>query len=182
MQTFIRDQIGAVPVQRLGNVDEAEIYGADFSLFYQTAAVSGLDVNAGVGLLASELGAFESGNGPIPAGNEQPDAPELTLNLGARYTADISERLSVRLSVDSRYQSETFRDAINDPLLLSDAYWVTNARLSLFEEGEWDLSLWGKNIGDERYVTQGVNQTSFGYGFRVYGAPQTYGISLTRNF
>ena len=182
VQTFIRDQVGAVPVQRLGNVDEAELYGADFSLVYQPAALTGLDLNAGVGLLSSELGAFESGTGLVPAGNEQPDAPELTMNLGASYTADVSDRLSLRLAIDSRYQSETFRDAINDPLLFTEEYWVTNARVSLFEEGDWDLSIWGKNIGDEEYVTQGVNQLVFGYGFRVYGAPQTYGISLTKNF
>lgn len=182
VQTFIRDQIGMVPVQRLGNVDDAELYGADFSLFYQPPAVDGLDLNAGIGLLSSELGAFESGNGPVPSGNDLPDAPEVTLNLGASYTADVSNRLSVRFSVDTRYQSETYRDAINDPLLFTDGYWVTNARLSLFEEGNWDLSVWGKNIGDEKYVTQGTNQLAFGYGFRVYGAPQTYGVSLTKNF
>lgn len=182
VQTFIRDQIGAVPVQRLGNVDEAELYGAEFNLIYQPAAITGLDLNAGIGLLSSELGAFESGTGPIPAGNEQSDAPEVTLNLGASYTADISDRLSLRVAVDSRYQSETFRDAINDPLLFAEEYWITNARISLFEEGDWDLSIWGKNIGDEEYVTQGVNQLAFGYGFRVYGAPQTYGISLSKEF
>lgn len=182
VQTFIRDQIGAVPVQRLGNVGEAEIYGADFFMAYRPAAIPGLDLSVGAGLLSSELGAFESGNGTIPAGNQQPDAPELTLNLGASYTADVSDRLSLRFAIDSRYQSESFRDAINDPLLFTEEYWVTNARISLFDEGNWDLSIWGKNIGDEAYVTQGVNQLAFGYGFRVYGAPQTYGISLTKEF
>ncbi len=182
VQTFIRDTVGALAVQRLGNVSEAELYGADLSVTYQPAALDGLLLNAGAGLLSSELGAFDATAGTVPKGNDMPDAPELTLNLGAAYTTDISERLAIRVSLDGRYQSETFRDALNDPLLHSDGYWVANARVSLFEEDNWDLSVWGKNLGDEQYVTQGVNQLAFGYGFRVYGAPQTYGVSLTKSF
>ncbi|MEM6554656.1 MAG: TonB-dependent receptor [Pseudomonadota bacterium] len=182
VQTFIRDQLGAIPIQRLGNVDEAEIYGAELNLVYQPRMMDGLDLTAGIGVLETELGAFDSLNGAVPAGNEQPDAPDLTLNLGANYTAQVSDRLSVRLAVDGRYQSETYSDAINDSLLRADGYWVTNARLSVFEPGNWDLSLWGKNIGDEEYVTQGVNQSDFGYGHRIYGPPRTYGVSLTKHF
>jgi iron complex outermembrane receptor protein len=71
---------------------------------------------------------------------------------------------------------------LNDPLVASAAYWVWNARLSLLRDDDWDLSLWGKNLGDKRYVTQGLNQTVLGTGNRVYGAPRTYGISFTKQF
>lgn len=182
VQTFIRDTVGLIAVQRLGNVDEAEVYGADLNLSYQPAALEGLVLNAGAGLLSTELGSFDATAGAVPAGNELPDAPELSLNLGASYTADLSGRLSLRFAIDSRYQAETFRDALNDPLLLADAYWVTNARISLFEEGEWDLSIWSKNIAEEEYVTQGVNQLAFGNGSRIYGAPRTFGVSLAKQF
>ncbi|MEM7664181.1 MAG: TonB-dependent receptor, partial [Pseudomonadota bacterium] len=120
--------------------------------------------------------------GTVPAGNELPDAPELSLNLGASYTTEISERLSLRFAIDSRYQAETFRDALNDPLLFTDAYWVTNGRISLFEEGNWNFSLWGKNLAEEEYVTQGINQLVFGGGFRIYGPPRTFGVSLVKQF
>ncbi|WP_273240166.1 MULTISPECIES: TonB-dependent receptor [Hyphomonas] len=182
VQTFIRDTVGSIPVQRLGNVDHAELYGADLNVTYQPAMFDGLSLNVGAGLLSSEMGAFEATAGRIPEGNQMPDAPELTLNLGTAYTADLTDQLSLRFSIDGRYQSETFRDALNDPLLHSDGYWVTNARVSLYDEGNWELSVWGKNIADEEYVTQGVNQLGFGYGFRVYGAPQTYGVSVTKHF
>jgi iron complex outermembrane receptor protein len=182
VQTFIRDIVGSLPVQRLGNVDEAEVYGADINVSYQPEALNGLALNAGAGLLSTELGSFDATAGTVPAGNELPDAPELSLNLGATYTKDINERLSLRFAVDSRYQSETFRDALNDPLLSTDSYWVTNARVSLFEEGNWDLSIWGKNLGEEEYVTQGINQLVFGAGFRIYGAPRTFGVSLAKEF
>jgi iron complex outermembrane receptor protein len=31
-------------------------------------------------------------------------------------------------------------------------------------------------------VTQGVNNLPLGYGFRVYGAPATYGVSVAKEF
>jgi iron complex outermembrane receptor protein len=46
----------------------------------------------------------------------------------------------------------------------------------------WDFSLWGKNIADERYVTQGINQLALGTGNRVYGAPRTWGVSIAKTF
>ena len=182
VQTFIRDIVGALPIQRLGNVDSAEVYGADISLTYQPAALEGLGLNAGAGLLSTELGSFDASAGLVPAGNELPDAPELSLNLGAVYTVDLQDGNALRFAVDGRYQSETFRDALNDPLIKSEGYWVTNGRISLTSGEAWDLSLWGKNLFDEEYVTQGLNQLVFGNGFRVYGAPRTYGVSLTRTF
>lgn len=182
VQTFIRDTVGAIPVQRLGNVEDAEVYGADLSLSYRPLVLDGLILNAAAGLLSAELGSFESSTGVIPEGNDLPDAPELTLNLGAEYTAKISDNLSMRFALDSRYQSTVFRDALNDPLLISDSHWVTNGRISLVNQSDWNLSVWGKNLGNKEYVTQGLNQLTFGNGFRVYGAPRTYGVSISKDF
>ncbi len=44
------------------------------------------------------------------------------------------------------------------------------------------MALWGKNLTDERYVTQGVNSLALGFGFRVYGAPRTWGVSFSKSF
>jgi iron complex outermembrane receptor protein len=88
----------------------------------------------------------------------------------------------MRFSIDGRYQGLTFKDGLNDPLIAADAFWVWNGRISLMRTGGWDLSVWGKNIADERYVTQGINQLALGTGNRVYGAPRTFGVSLTKTF
>ena len=101
---------------------------------------------------------------------------------GASYEAELGSDIALRLSVDGRHQSSSFKDALNDPLIKADGYWTLDARLSVFSEDDWDVSVWGKNITDERYVTQAVNQLSFGFGYRVYGAPRTYGLTLTKHF
>jgi iron complex outermembrane receptor protein len=182
IQTFIRDVVGSFPVQRLGNVNKAEIYGLDADLVFRPQAIKGLTLTTGLGLLHSELGAFTSSGGSVPKGNRLSDAPSLNFNGAIGYEFPITDSISGRFNIDARYQSQTFKDALNDPLIASGAYWVWNARMSLLREDDWDLSIWGKNLGDKRYVTQGLNQTVLGIGNRVYGAPRTYGISLTKQF
>ena len=182
VQTFIRDVVGSLPIQRLGNVKTAKVYGLDADFVLSPAALEGLTLNAGLGLLHTEIGSFASSSGVVPAGNRLPDAPEFSLNLGASYEFALSGSVSARLAVDGRYQSSAFKDALNDPVVAVDAYWVWDARASILRKGDWDLSIWGKNLGNKRYVTQAVNQTVLGVGFRVYGAPRTYGVSISKSF
>lgn len=182
VQTFIRDDSGGLPLQRLGNVDEATIYGADLSASFSPASLDGLTLLASLGLLNSELGAFNSSSGLVPAGNEMPNAPELSGTLGVDWVGDLSLDWTLRLQGEGRYADAMFKDSLNDPLIASDAYWTVNGRAILTNNDGLSVSIWGRNIGDERYVTQGVNNLALGVGFRVYGAPRTYGISLAKEF
>jgi iron complex outermembrane recepter protein len=52
----------------------------------------------------------------------------------------------------------------------------------ILEQVRWAFSVRGRNITDERYVTQGVNNLPLGYGFRAYGVPRTYGVTLSQDF
>jgi iron complex outermembrane recepter protein len=180
VQTFIRDTVGGLPIQRLGNVKDAAIYGADIDLAW--TAVKGLELNAGIGLLHSELGTFATSNGNVPKGNRLPDAPTFSANLAASYTFDVSDSLALRFQTDARYSSFAYKDAINDPIIAADAFWVANGRVALVNQNGWEVSVWAKNLFDERYVTQGINQSALGNGFRVYGPPRTFGISAAMNF
>lgn len=182
VQTFIRDTSGGLPIQRLGNVDEAAIYGLDFDALWSPAALPGLDVTVGLGLLDTELGEFASSAGITPKGNELPDAPPVSFNLAVAYTFALGDNLESRFQVDGRYADDMFKDALNDPLIATDSYWVWNARASLFSGSDWEVALWGKNLADEEYATQGVNNLALGVGFRVYGAPRTFGISFSKSF
>lgn len=182
VQTFIRDTSGGLPIQRLGNVDEATIYGLDLDALWSPASLPGLDVTVGLGLLKTELGSFDSSGGAVPKGDEMPDAPEVSFNLATAYTFAIGDSLEGRVQIDGQYAGDMFKDALNDPLIATDAYWVWNGRASLFSGSDWEVAIWGKNLADEQYVTQGVNNLSLGIGFRVYGAPRTFGVSFTKRF
>ncbi|ATQ42164.1 TonB-dependent receptor [Caulobacter mirabilis] len=182
VQTFIRDISGTLPIQRLGNVGEATIYGLDLDARWTPTALPGLDVTAGLGLLHSELGGFIGSGGPVAKGNELPDAPPVSFNLAVGYSFDVGETLKARVQVDGRYADDMFKDAVNDPLIATEGYWVWNARASLFSGSDWEVAIWGKNLADEEYVTQGVNNLPLGVGFRVYGAPRTFGVSFSKSF
>jgi iron complex outermembrane receptor protein len=182
VQTFIRDTAGGLPIQRLGNVDDADIHGAEAEIAWSPNAVPGLQLNLGVGWLSAEIGSFASSAGTVPAGNRMPDAPRWTLSPTASYELGLSDQWSTRLTLGGRYQSTVFKDAINDPLFRVSGYWVLSGRVSVFSEDGWDFAIWGENLTNRNYVTQGVNSESLGFGFRVYGAPRTWGITLSRSF
>lgn len=182
VQTFIRDTSGGLPVQRLGNVDEATIMGLDLDLMWSPPSLAGFEMTAGLGLLDTELGAFSSSSGLVAKGNRLPDSPEISFTASAAYTANLAGDVQGRVQVDTRHSGDMVKDAINDPLIATSAYWLWNARASIFVQGDWEVAVWGKNLADEEYVTQGVNNLPLGYGFRVYGAPRTYGVSFSKSF
>jgi iron complex outermembrane receptor protein len=182
VQTYISDTTGPVPVNRLSNIKGATIYGLDLMAQWKPVMLEALTLSAGIGILDTELEAFDGPNGTVSKGNEQPDAPDLTANLSASYDFNLTESLPAQFAVDGRYQSDAFHDALNNPLLESGSYWVVNARLSAYLDDQWEFTAWGKNLADEEYVVQGSDQTSLGNGFRVYGPPRTYGVTITRHF
>ncbi|MDP3855704.1 TonB-dependent receptor [Phenylobacterium sp.] len=183
VQTFIRDTSGALPIQRLGNVEEAELYGADLDLTLRPPGLEGLTLQAGLGLVHSELGAFATSGGVVPSGNELPNAPALTFNGSAQYEVEVSEGWALTLQAGAHYSDEVFKDALNDPVLLQDSYWNFDARAALaLTAHDLEIAVWGKNLGDEQHLTQGINLAALGYGNRNYNAPRTYGVTLSKRW
>ena len=177
IQTFIAVDIGPFIIQKLGNVDEATVYGVDLEATW--APTSHFTLQGTVGWLDTELGAFRTLTGDIPKGKKLPNAPDLTLGALARYEADFSATLGGSIQVDGSYSDSVFKDAINDPIIAADSYVLVNARVAMFNAAHsWEVALWGKNLSDEQYVAQGLN-TGLGAGNRNYNAPRTYGASFT---
>ncbi len=182
VQTYIRDNSGVVPTQRLGNVAGADIYGGELSLTWLPQALDGFSAMFTAAYLDTELSSFDGPEGTVPAGNQLPNAPDKSFSIDLRYRTQVAGNWSLELAVDSRYQDDVNLDALNDPFLTSESFTITNARLSLYRGDDLDISLWGKNVTDEEYVLQGLNQLAFGNGYRVYGPPRTLGISLSKKF
>jgi iron complex outermembrane recepter protein len=180
VQTFMRSS--SAPVQLIGNVPEAEVYGGDLDLLWR--GFDRLTLQAGLGWLRTELGSFDGPSGePVAAGNQLANAPELTVNLLARYEQPLSAALTAAAQVDAHHAGAAFKEATNDPVIKTEAYWALNGRLSLFPtQRDWDVSLWGRNLTDERYVVQGLHVGAFFFGNRNYNAPRTYGAEISVRF
>jgi iron complex outermembrane receptor protein len=74
-----------------------------------------------------------------------------------------------------------FKEALNTAYLKADSYWLWDARAAIASGTGWELALWGKNLGNEHYVTQATDD-GLGMGYRVFNAPRTYGVSITKRF
>ncbi|MFI4972951.1 MAG: TonB-dependent receptor [Caulobacterales bacterium] len=176
-QTFTN--VGGIGLIKLGNIPHAAIYGADINV--TARPVEGLTLRAGLGLLHSRLGAFET-TVPIAAGNKLPDAPEISFNGTARYEHALGDHLVGAIQVSPQYSGAVFKEALNTPFLSAAAYWVIDARASLSTaDGGWEVALWGRNIGNTRYVAQATND-ALGMGYRIFNAPATYGVEISHKF
>ncbi len=177
IQTFIQVSVGGLSVLRLDNVDSAEVIGFDFDVAWR--ARRGLTLQAGLGYVDTELGAFESATGPVPAGRELPNAPELTFNGLVEYEwAPASEHL-LRLIVDASYTDSVFKEAVNFGYLAAEDYWLSNARLAwAASDLHWELAAWVRNLADEHFVVDAFDN-GVGNGILLYGEPRTYGVTFT---
>ena len=81
----------------------------------------------------------------------------------------------------AHYSSKVFKEALNTPYLSAGSYWLLDARAALASPAGWEIALWGKNLGNEQYVTQATDD-GLGMGYRVFNAPRTFGVSVTKSF
>ncbi len=183
LQTQTFTNVGAVSLIKLANVGHATVRGLDAEATW--APISGLTLNAGLGLLDTELGSFRTAGaaGPIvvPKGNKLPNAPDASVNLQGRYEWAVRGNWTAAVQMGAHYSSKVFKEALNTHYLSADSYWLVDARASVASKDGWELALWAKNLGDERYVTQATDD-GLGMGYRVFNAPRTYGATLTKRF
>ncbi len=177
VQTQVQVNVGALSVVRLGNVPEAEVKGAELELRW--LPTGRLELGLGVSFLDTELGAFSSPVGPVAAGKELPNAPELSLISDARYEVPIGD-YTLAFGANARYSDSAFRDSLNQQLLWSQAQWMYNGNIEL-ASAAWSLSLWGRNLSDEQ-VSQSAGNNGIGNGFTLTQAPRTYGATFKYSF
>ena len=184
LQTQTFTSVGAVSLIKLGNVPKASLYGLDADVSWRAA--EGLTLKAGLGLLHSSLGAFETQLGGatvvVPAGNKLPDAPAVTFNASARYERPLGASLIGAIQFDAHYEDAVFKEALNTPYLNADAHWIENAEASLSTANRaWTASLWVKNLSNEAYVTQATDD-GLGMGYRIFNPPRTFGATISHRF
>ena len=81
------------------------------------------------------------------------------------------------------YYSEQFTDGDLDPLTFQDDVSLVNLRIGFnFDAWNSSLTLWGRNITDERYY-HGSFDRPIQLGINSYPSePATYGITFRKNF
>jgi iron complex outermembrane receptor protein len=157
-------------------VDEVELHGIEID----AAAVltDNLSANLGFGWTDSEI-TEDTSRGALTLGNNAPQTPDTTLNLGLQYNQTLSsiENGEAFLRVDYQRIGELFFMPANwvarDPLNL------VNLRGGLAFGDGWRVEGWVRNLTDENYFAEGFNDAG---GLFFFGKLRTYGLEVTKRF
>ncbi len=176
------------------NAGSLEISGAELELSY--APTDALLLDAQIGYLDAEYGEFEDARfvafGGSRAFQEPAFSPDWTARFGAAYEFDLASAGTLRLAGSARFRSRMALAVDNTPVnsnveiegLFQDDYWLYDASLLWTEaSGIFSVGLYGRNLSDEVYRTDGQEFSSVGNIRTVYyGPPQTWSLVFTARY
>ncbi|MDT9599143.1 TonB-dependent receptor [Sphingosinicella rhizophila] len=148
------------------NARKAEIKGIELELNARPAR--GFDINAGFGYIDTRIADFD-GVTDTYVGQQLPNAPEFTFNLGAQYRHPISNGVDGRIRIDyAAVGRQSFQDFQNpaapDLFLFQKAYNVVDAQLGL-EGRNWSATFFVRNLFGRDYATSAFSRYIFAAGF-----------------
>jgi iron complex outermembrane receptor protein len=181
-------------------IEETSISGfeADFNFL----ATDNFSIFGGIGFLDSEI--KKNNNRPLSVGNDVPQAPEETYNLGAQIEFPMGSSMDIYARVDFQHVGDMWfhtlqgeqtptiwnsfskldflGDRLQDfSLAKRDAYDTVNLRIGI--DGErWSATVWGRNITDEEYLEEVIPAAEFGGSFIHPAATATYGADISIRF
>jgi iron complex outermembrane receptor protein len=169
---------------------------ADFTF----VATEYLMLYGGIGLMDSEIQKNE--HRPLSEGNDVPQAPDMTGNLGAELSFPMGGSLQLVSRLDWQYTGEMWFHTLQGeetPTIWNvfqppntgynqnfskssrDAFSTIDLRVGL--EGEnWAVTAWGRNITDEEYLQEVIPTPEFGGSFLHPSALRSYGVDFRYSF
>ena len=180
LQVFAFVIVDGLGFSTISNAADAEIYGAELEL--QWLPIENLLVNLGLGLLSTEYQDFVIPAGDY-SGNDITMSPEVTFNGLIQYDVPLNDIGTLTLQADFNYQDEVFFDALNNPLLSEDDYWLLNARVAWMSmDQKWEVAAFGRNLRDEQYMVYAFDLSFFGFNEEMIGTPRAFGIEATYRY
>jgi len=176
------------------NAGELETSGAELELSFMPVPALLLDLQ--VGYLDAKYNEFDDVRfvafGESRAFQEPAFSPEWTSRAGATYTFELGDAGTLRLAGSGRFRSRMALAVDNTVVntsteiegLFQDDYWVFDASLLWTNsDGRYSAGIYGRNLGDEVYRTDGQEFSSVGNIRTVYyGAPRTVSLVGTMRF
>ncbi|UPT64540.1 MAG: TonB-dependent receptor [Hyphomonadaceae bacterium JAD_PAG50586_4] len=178
----------------LNTPNPTTMYGIEAQI---EAVFGAFSLDAGLGLMNSELGTFyatdpriggpavacDPASGPASAtcidlgGRSQTYAPDFTFNVGAQYVFSFAngDTLTPRLNyghVSQQWATLFQNEARGDEI---EARNVFNGQLA-WTHGDFIATLWATNLTDQEYVA------ALNSGLHFYGMPRQVGLRVTRVF
>ena len=175
---FLTSATGSTTLQ-LTNAGEATTQGVELETTW--LPTDRLEIVFNATALDAGYDRFENPdpNEPDFTGNALPYAPDWKTYLSVQYRLPLGEHGDLGLFGDYSRVDDQYSDPSNAPEFLIESYSLINGRLTWTPpDRRWELALWVRNLADEEY--RRVNNLSFlGVARTLWGAPRTYGASLT---
>ncbi len=165
------------------NAAKAEIKGFELELL--AVPMEHMKISGGVGYLDASYEEVATTSPTITTASLLVNTPEWNLNASASYTWAVPGlRGTITPRVDWSYTSEHATEAENIPLLIEGGYSLLNASITYVHDSEkWELTVFGKNLTDETYITAGFGTPSVvGLTQAIIGRPAEIGARLKYNF
>lgn len=148
-----------------------------------------------IGYLRNEYGAFTSFDPDAQGGTVDLSgltiadySPELTLNVTIEHSFELGNGATLRPQLGMYYQSEYdwiggLTSDVGNSFCYQDGYSKFRARLT-YEPADtnWQASLYGQNITDERYLERCNDGRRSGVYDIRYGRPDTWGVEFMARF
>jgi iron complex outermembrane receptor protein len=172
-----------------GNVDTFVVNASDASMdgveLELTALLyEGLTFFAQGGYLDAQYDEFLIPDIPgVPTDGSSLDirnAPEYTFGAGLNYTHPLFGHSAMAYDVNYRWRDEYVTIFNNDPLGQKDSAGFWDANIDYRYKESLTVSVYGRNLGDERYFRAVVIQPIST--FAQYNEPRNYGVTVTYEF
>jgi iron complex outermembrane receptor protein len=148
-------------------------FEADFAV----AFTENFRLSGGFGTLDGKYDEYEAGADNF-TGNDLPRTPDSSWTLAADYTIPFGNGEALRLLASASYTDEFNYEPSNDPRQEEPDVTVFDASVRFTSaDDRWNLTAWGKNLGDELYGEHGISGT-FGGASRIWAPPRTWGVSF----
>lgn len=179
----------AVPIGRIINAPQSEIYGGELELVW--SPLPELQIGQSLGYKDGKFIEFtdlditaSSAAGEavtINRAGQSLGIPNVSYQGYVTYQAPVSSRFNLRTSLDYSFRDDTTPPLLG-PVYTVDDYWLVNARVSLLTANDrWELALWGRNILNTDY-DETRNFFTPGFDIAAPGRPAIYGVSAAFQF
>ncbi|MBX7248443.1 MAG: TonB-dependent receptor [Caulobacteraceae bacterium] len=184
-----------VPTPQLSvfNAGSMEIFGVEFE--GQWTPIQGLLLESQIGYLNADYKEFDdlrfAAFGGSRAFQQPAFAPEWTARFAGQYEWNLNGNGYFLVGANARYRSEmalavdnTFTNTNVRNGLWSDDYWLFDARaVWQNEDRRYSIGVYGQNLTDEVYRTEGQEFSSVGsIRTTYYGAPRTWFVRFTARY
>lgn len=168
-------RIPSAGVTIIDNAGKTRTKGVDVTLSARPTPQLRLDLAAT--LQRARFREYVSG-GVSFAGNHQLRSPDVAVSAAAEYIVPLAAG-DLMFRGEYAYQSKIFFDAANtrSENAYQPGYGLLSGRIVFTPaDADWDVALWGKNLGDKRYFRNVAISGPTGLG--TPGDPRTFGVTV----